>query len=258
MRIIIKISLIVLLTIFSNIADAQTYKYLSYPSNYYYGSFNSHNHQYNPEAFMEPWEKAGQTKEEWVSQHKISYVGWGFFLSYRQQWYDNEVMNHFKRVSMFSMDLDFLINKWIITGNAAFGGGKLYDSLNALEFEWQPQTKLATTNYSIFLGYALKDERVIKVSPFVGFQIMKIKLKPDSYMVSPVGLDNMLSSPWSPSIGLNVEIKNNKYRSHGKTFGGGGLRISYSYTILKFAEMNGYMHQLTLGLGGGWRFVSKK
>jgi len=203
-------------------------------------------------------EESNQTTQLSGRKRQISDFGWGFALSYRYQWYDNEVMNYFKKVSMFSMDLDIFIQKWAITGNASYGGGMLYDSLEVLDFAWQPYTKLSTATYGVFLGYALKDDRVIKILPFAGLQMMKIKLKPDYYMVSPVGLENTISTQWLPSIGVNMEIKNNHYSNRGKYFVGFGLRLGYSYTLLNFTEIDGFMHQLTIGLDWCWRKVSYK
>jgi len=199
--------------------------------------------------------KSGQTTQGSGWKRQISDFGWGFFLSYRYQWYDNEVMNYFKKVSMFSMDLDYLIRKLTITGNAAFGGGRLYDSLHTSEFDWQPQTKITTSTYGVFLAYAIKDARIVKISPFAGLQLVKIKFKPDDYMDAPDEINKSIISPVSFSLGVHCEIKANDFDDDGKPFEGGGLRISYSYSILNFPDMNGFMHQLTIGVGGCFRKV---
>ena len=150
------------------------------------------------------------------------------------------------------------MRKWTITGNAAFGGGRLYDSLFIIDFQCQPQTKIATTTYGIFIGYAVKDAKTVKITPFAGIQLVKIKFKPQAYMVAPVDLYNTMKSTGSVCLGAHYEIKTVDYTRKGKFFSGVSLRVSYSYTILNFTDIKGFMHQVTIGFGGYWKKIPEK
>lgn len=192
------------------------------------------------------------------SRETASDLGLGVGASYRMQWYDNELMWHFKRVATFSLDLELLIGDWTVTGNMAWGGGYLYDSLSILGWEWLPYTKVSTSTKGIFLSRTSAFKSYGKFSPFIGLQRMDIKLKPQFYMITPVGLENIITSPNSYTIGLHYELL-----SEGGIFSDmlhteSGLRVSYSYTFLGFKNIRGYMHQLTIGLTRKYRQANAK
>jgi hypothetical protein len=79
-------------------------------------------------------------------------------------------------------------------------------------------------------------------------QRIKLKLKPDFYMLSPVGLNNMLESKHAYSLGFHYDLVAYDYSYNGKFNNGFGLRFSYAWSIVKFEEFDGFMHQFTLGL----------
>jgi hypothetical protein len=199
-----------------------------------------------------------RTPKDIPKRENASDLGLGVVASYRMQWYDNELMWHFKRVATFSLDLELLIGDWTVTGNMAWGGGYLYDSLSALGWDWQPYTKVSTSTKGIFLSRTSVVKSYGKFSPFIGLQSMGIKLKPQFYMITPDGLENIITSPNSYTIGLHYELL-----SEGGIFSDmlhteSGLRVCYSYTFLGFENIRGYMHQLTIGLALKYRQANVK
>jgi len=184
----------------------------------------------------------------WAENKKLSLLSFGIAASYRHQYYDNQMMNLFKGVSSFSLDLDLGVDDLIVTTNFAWGGGQLYDSLTINFWEWLPYTKVSTNTTAIFVAYPAINKSFGKISPFVGMQRIKLKLKPDFYMLSPVGLNNMLESKHAYSLGFHYDLAAYNYSYNGKFNNGFGLRFSYAWSIVKFEEFDGFMHQFTLGL----------
>jgi hypothetical protein len=218
-----------------------------------------YNHSYSRKPIRRsPWRKANMSKEAWAETQRLSLLSLGIGASYRRQNYDNEMMNLFKKVSSFSLDVDVGINDLIVTANFAWGGGQLYDSLAANYWEWLPYTKVSTTTSGVFIAYPAIDEAYGRISPFAGIQQMKLKLKPDFYMLTPVGLENILESKYVYSLGFHYDLIGYDYSFNGKFYNGFGLRFSYAWSIIQFDEFKGFMHQLTLGLYRSYRAVRPK
>lgn len=204
------------------------------------------------------WRKENKSKESWTETRRLSLLSFGIGAAYRRQYYDNEMMNLFKGTSSFSLDVDMGINDLIITANFAWGGGRLYDSLAANYWEWLPYTRVSTNTSGIFVAYPAIDEAFGKISPFVGMQQIKLRLKPDFYMLTPVGLNNTLESKYVYSLGFHYDLIGYDYSYNGKFYNGFGLRFSYAWSIIQFDEFKGFMHQLTIGLFRSYRAVRPK
>lgn len=180
-----------------------------------------------------------------ILYHRPSF-GLGLFCGISYQSYDGNIQRYLKRVTTFSIDIDAMYNRFMFTLGGAWGGGKLYDTLNCNNWDWLPVSKISTSNYKLLLGYSIKDNNWLKVTPFAGLQNMRIKYKPE-YHSNPPGKDNLLISNGVYTFGIHLELK--LHVDAYKYITGTGARFTYAYSKVNFPDISGYMHQLTVNIG---------
>lgn len=180
-----------------------------------------------------------------VLYHRPSF-GMGLFCGISYQFYDGNIQRYFKHVTTFSIDIDAMYNRFMFTLGGAWGGGKLYDTLHCNNWDWLPISKISTSNYKVLLGYSIKDNNWLKITPFAGLQNMRIKYKPEYYS-DPPDKDNLLNTSGVYTFGVHIEFK--LHGESDKNIIGSGARYTYTYSKVNYPDFSGYMHQITVNIG---------
>jgi hypothetical protein len=188
-------------------------------------------------------------------QNETSAIGYALFLGINRQYYHRDFMQYFRGVTTFVIDFDFLIKSAQLSYGASWGGGKLYDSLFYNNWHWQPMTNLTTSNYTLSLGYAVRDNKKIKIIPYAGIQSMILLFKPGEYWQTPEQINPYIRSKDSFMAGAHFELKSYGYSQNGFRFSGAGIRVSYAYSVVNFHNLSCSFHQVKITLGYNSRKV---
>lgn len=198
--------------------------------------------------------------DNWEQIKEPSGFGIGFFTGLNRQYYNRDFMTYFRALTTYVMEFDVLVKSFQLTFSSSWGGGRIYDSLFYNNWYWQPMTKVSTSNYSLSIGYPIKETKIIMIIPFAGIQSMHVKFKPQDFWDTPEGVGVLLKSNQSWLLGLSLEIKDYYFSGNGKVYYGAGARISYAYSVVDFPDLTCSFHQFKILAGinvRGTRIIKK-
>ncbi|WP_192820850.1 hypothetical protein [Rufibacter sp. LB8] len=173
--------------------------------------------------------------------------------------------HNFSNTVPIGISFEAYLRRWAFSTRAFIGFGNTRKDFPYENGVWPTGSRMTAFTPEFDLGYVVAENKRLKLTPFIGIAATKI---------SPEEEDNDLQQEYRKAefgftttyaVGTALDIKLGQGSAYTWREGGEErylfVRLRYAFLSPQFSShysgLNGYMHHVTVGFGGFWRFLKR-